>query len=376
MISRVVAPDHPLSAQALGHLRHDVYHLPEYISVESRRTKTTPEAFVIIDGDRIVFVPYLLRRCGDILTEDAAAGEVADVVSPYGYSGILLSPAVLQAPGFPAFALDELTRILKAKGVCSGFFRLHPILNETFAEIFEPGTFVPHGETVSVDLTLSKSQLWAHTRKGHQSAINKCKRLGFTARMAPIAQSLDEFIAVYQETMDRVGAPRSYYFSRDYFTQLLTLGDRLHLCLVEWDGRVAAASLFFECCGIVQAHLGGSRTEFLSQSPFSLLLDYVRLWAKERGNEFLHLGGGVGGYKDSLYAFKSGFSRRRHSFLTLRLIMDEAKYRYLVGLRARALNAEAEDLLKSDFFPAYRYPSPEDNGQGYGPRGIGAHSER
>jgi hypothetical protein len=105
------------------------------------------------------------------------------------------------------------------------------------------------------------------------------------------------------------------------------------------------------------------------------LLGYVRLCAQERGNEFLHLGGGVGGYKDSLYAFKSGFSRRRHSFLTLRLITDEEKYRYLVGLRARALNAEAEDLLKSDFFPAYRYPSPEDNGQGYGHRRIGAHSE-
>jgi hypothetical protein len=375
MIARVVTPDHPLSAQALRNLRHDVYHLPEYISVESRRTKTTPEVFLIIDGERIFFVPYLLRRCGDILAEEAAAGDVADVVSPYGYSGILLSPAALQAPGFPDFALAELVRVLKAKGVCSAFFRLHPILNEALAEIFEPGTVVPNGETVSVDLTLSKSQLWTHTRKGQQSTINKCKRLGFTARMVPIAQSLDEFIAVYQETMDRVGAHRSYYFSRDYFTQLLTLGDRMHLCIVEVEGRVAAASLFFECCGIVQAHLGGSRTEFLSQSPFSLLLDYVRLWAQERGNEFLHLGGGVGGGKDSLYAFKAGFSRRRHSFLTLRLITDEEKYRDLVGLRARALNAEAEDLLKSDFFPAYRYPSPEGNGQRIWAPGIEAHSE-
>src|SRR5438132_770056 len=350
MISRVVAPDHPLSAQALRSLRHDLYHLPEYISAESRRTNTTPEAFVIIDGERIFFVPYLLRRCGDILAEEAAAGEaeeaaagdIADVVSPYGYSGILLSPAALRAPGFPDFALGELTRILKAKGVCSAFFRLHPILNEAFAEIFKPGTFVPNGETVSVDLTLSKSQLWAHTRKGHQSTINKCKRLGFTARMVPIAPSLDEFIALYQETMDRVGADRSYYFGRDYFTQLLTLGDRIHLCIVEWEGRVSAAALFFECCWIVQAHLGGTRTEFLGQSPFSLLLDYVRLWAQERGNEFLHLGGGVGGCKDSLYAFKSGFSKRRHSFLTLRLVTDEEKYQYLVGLRARALNAKAE----------------------------------
>ena len=82
MISRVVAPDHPLSAQALRSLRHDLYHLPEYISAESRRTNTTPEAFVIIDGERIFFVPYLLRRCGDILAEEAVRIENRDELLP------------------------------------------------------------------------------------------------------------------------------------------------------------------------------------------------------------------------------------------------------------------------------------------------------
>lgn len=351
---QVIDLQNPLWSQTLQKLRHDVYHLPEYASIESARTENTPEAFLIVDGEKIFFVPYLLRKCDDILAQESTK-EIFDVVSPNGYSGILLSEAAVSTPGFPDFAMNELKGTLKAKGICSAFFRLHPILGEKFNEIFKPDTFSSDGETVSVNLKLSESQIWAHTRKGHQSTINKCKRLGFTARIVSFGQYINEFIAIYEETMNRVEAQKSYYFGHDYFASLLKLGDKIHLGIVELENRVACASLFFECCGIVQAHLGGTRTEFLNQSPFNLLLHYVRLWAKERGNEFLHLGGGVkGSNQDSLYTFKTGFSRQRHNLLTLRLITDEEKYLHLVELRASSLNTKVEELLLADFFPAYR----------------------
>jgi hypothetical protein len=84
------------------------------------------------------------------------------------------------------------------------------------------------------------------------------------------------------------------------------------------------------------------------------MFDYVRFWAKERGNKVFHLGGGVGSSKDSLYNFKAGFSKQRHPFLTLRLILDEEKYRYLGDCRAKYLKIQPEVLVKSNYFPAYR----------------------
>ncbi|MEM9507501.1 MAG: FemAB family protein, partial [Cyanobacteria bacterium P01_E01_bin.35] len=107
-------------------------------------------------------------------------------------------------------------------------------------------------------------------------------------------------------------------------------------------------------CGIVQAHLGGTRTEFLKQSPFNLLLHQMRLWAKARGNKYLHIGGGVGGKKDNLYTFKSGFSKQRHNFFTLRSVIDSARYDDLVQFRAKSINKSVEELEESEFFPAYR----------------------
>ncbi len=351
---QIIDLQNTLWLKTLQKLRHDVYDLPEYAALESSRTNTTPEAVVIVDGDKIFFVPYLLRRCDDILPPESKSEAIFDAVSPYGYPGILLSEAAANTPGFPDLAMNELTGALKSKSVCSAFFRLHPILNCKFNEIFNSGTFTVSGETVSVNLKLSEAELWADTRRNHQNTINKCKRLGFTARMVPLEQYMNEFKKIYEETMNRVEASKSYYYKPDYFAQLFNLGEAIHLCIVEWEEQVAAACVCFECCGIVQAHLGGTKNQFLHHSPFILLLDYVRYWAKERGNEFLHLGGGVGSSKDRLYAFKAGFSRQRHNFLTGRLIADQEKYNYLLGVRAKFLNIQPEELLKSNFFPAYR----------------------
>ncbi|WP_019503972.1 GNAT family N-acetyltransferase [Pleurocapsa sp. PCC 7319] len=353
MLRKILDLDKPLWRETLQQIRHDVYHLPEYVALEAKRTNTSPQAIVITENDSIFFVPYLLRSCEDIVSSTNVQ-PVFDVISPYGYPGILLNEAAKHNSDFPDLAFKEFKQVLKSQGVCSAFLRLHPILGENFANIFPQNTFQENGKTVSVNLTLDEEKIWAKTRKGHQSTINKCIRLGLTARIVSFADYIDEFISIYEETMDRVKAKGVYYFSRDYFQGLLKLGDKLHLGIVESEGNIVCASLFFESCGIVQAHLGGTKTEFLKQSPFNLLLHHMRLWAKARGNQYLHIGGGVGGKKDNLYTFKSGFSKQRHEFLTLRSVIDNNNYNNLIEFRAQSINKSVEDLKKSQFFPAYR----------------------
>jgi hypothetical protein len=352
---QVLDLSNPLWLETLQKIPHDAYHLPEYVCIEAKRTKHIPKAFLVVDGEKIFFAPYLIRSCNDFFGDEFSQTSIVDVTAPYGYCGILLSEAGTHTPDFVNFAINELKQMLHSQNVCSAFFMIHPILNHNFINVFPSGTISESGETVSIDLTLSEPQIWAHTRKGHQSTINKCKRLGFTSRMVSFEQYMDEFILLYEETMNRVGAKETYYFENDYFRQLLNLGEKIHLGIVEMEDEIACASLFFESCGIVQAHLGGTKTKFLHQSPFNLLLHYVRLWGKERGNKFLHIGGGLGGSKeDSLYTFKSGFSRQRHSLSNLRLIINEEKYQYFIELRANYLNTTVRHLTESNFFPAYR----------------------
>lgn len=353
---RVINLSDSLWLETLEKLRHDIYHLPEYLYLESVRYNAVAEAILIAEDDKIFFLPYLLRRCDDIFDQSLTTQEVFDVVSPYGYPGILLSDKAASTKEFLDLAINQLISTLRAKKVCSTFFRLHPILNSGFNDFLSPDICNVNGETVSVNLKLSEAEIWSQTRPEHRTSINKLKRSGMTARMVPFQESIGEFISIYYETMDRLGAGRSYYFDDEYFSHFSKLGKKVHLCIVELEDKITCSGIFTECCGIIQYHLGGTRNEFFKQAPSKLMFDYIRFWAKERGNEVLHLGGGVGGGKDSLYHFKAGFSKQTHTFLTLRLIINKEKYRHLLELRAKSLNTDVEELLSTNFFPAYRCP--------------------
>ncbi len=346
--------DDPRWREILERLPHDFYHLPEYSKLESETSPARPMAFWAGEGAQELFIPYLLRRCDVLFPEATAADKVYDVVSPYGYPGLVLSDAARKSPEFAQRAMQRLSETFREQGVCSAFFRMHPLFSEGFPALFSEQFFTASSETVAIDLTLDESTIWKNIRDGHQWTIRKCRRLGFEPRMVSLGEHIDAFLGVYQETMDRVNAKDSYYFGREYFARLGTMPEHVHLCLVEIEGAPAAACIFFECGGIVQAHLGGTRTEYLSKSPFHLALYFGAEWARARGNRYLHLGGGVGGSNDRLLHFKRGFSDLTFPFLTLRMITDGAKYGELTALCAQAANVPMEEQLQNEYFPAYR----------------------
>ena len=354
----IIKIDDPLWLETLEKLHYDIYHLPQYVYLESIRTNTIPEAILIEYGSKIFFVPYLLRNIGQKDRKSVLKNNYFDAISPYGYPGLLLSDSALKSTDFIKKAINEFVCKLKSQNICSVFLRLHPILNnELNRSLLDCGCEVT-GETVSIDLKLSKEEIWQHTKPNHRNKINRCKRRQFTAKIVEFKDYLPEFCEIYYETMDRVKASKSYYFDKFYFTYLATeLADKVHLAIVESkDSEIACAGLFTECNGIVQYHLGGTKNKHLKEAPSKLMFDYVRYWAKERGNELLHLGGGLGGSKDdNLFRFKAGFSKQRHTYLTMRLITEEKKYTALTVLQAEKLNIAPDKLLKSGFFPAYRY---------------------
>lgn len=344
----------PLWLQTLSHLQHDVFHLPEYLSLEAWRLDCVPEAFLVTDRDKQFFIPYLLRSCAPLFDSTIAPSSLQDAISPYGYPGILTSAAAAQDPNFLRLALDQLLSHFRSKHVCSAFLRLHPIFNQDLIDVYPPDLCHVTGETVWIDLTQPEAEIWRQTRSDHRKDINRHKRSGSVAKMVAVEEYLPEFIQIYYETMDRAGAVQQYYFSYDFFDRLLELKPYLHLCIVEIEGQITSACLLFECCGIVQSFLGGTKNKFVELAPEKLLFDYIRFWAKERGNQVYHMGGGVGSEKDGVYYFKAGFSKLRQKFLTLRLIVDNQQYLQLVELQAHALKSHPETLIKTGFFPAYR----------------------
>lgn len=276
---QIIDVSDPLWSETLQNLRHDFYHLPEYANLEAKRIGAIPEAILIQDGEKIFFLPYLFRQCADIFDGDVKASEIFDVLSPYGYAGILLNEAGAENVEFIHSTMAQLIQIFKDRRICSAFLRLHPIFNHRFDEIYHSQVCKIHSETIAVDLKLTEATIWQQTRPEHRNKINKCKRAGFIARMTSWEKNLHDFIDIYTETMKRVGASKAYYFSHEYFWHFVeALKEGVHLCIVELDHQVVCAGLFTEYCGIVQYHLGGTRNEFLKNSPSTLMFDHVRFW--------------------------------------------------------------------------------------------------
>jgi hypothetical protein len=348
MSFHVLRPDDPLWGSIVASTESDIYHLPGYaVATEAGAARDIRAALVSV-RDRHLLVPLVIREVG------FGSGDVRDATSPYGYPGPVLSAMNDdERNSFLQDALPELVNGLSNAGILSAFVRMHPLVGLRPDEVGSCGTTVHHGDTVSIDLTFSEEELWSQTRRGHRYEINRSHKRGHTAFHDAEWHHFDAFLDIYAETMGRVEATGSYFFSRDYFVALRqALGEHLHLWVVDIEGEVAAASLFTEYNGIVQYHLSGTRTEHLKAQPNKLLLHEVRSWAKARGNSVMHLGGGVGGQQDSLFAFKAGFSKQLQPFHSWRLITNHEAYEDLV--RERGFNPEALD--PSGFFPAYRRP--------------------
>jgi predicted N-acyltransferase len=357
LLTQVVSPSDISWQNCLNSLPHDFYHLPGYLELEAQRHDAIAEAIVIQDGSEVFFLPYLIRECELALDASVGRDRIYDVISPYGYPGMLVSQAG-QNPRFIKKCLNLIQEYWQSKNICSAFIRLHPLLNSYIDTSLSDGDnlIIYHqGQVVIVDLATDLNDIWRQTRANHRTKINKLKRSGFTTSISPSDEHLEVFIDIYHETMNRVNASSAYYFTRDYFDSLAeALGDRLNICVVETNGQIVAASLITEVSGIVQYHLGGTKTEFLPQSPTTIMFNRIVEWAKQRNHRYLNLGGGLGGSKDSLYHFKSGFSERTRSFMTMQATINKDLYDYLVRARAKALGVEIAELQSKSFFPTYR----------------------
>ena len=356
MKARLLGPDAPAWTDFLGRARHDFYHLPAYSRMCAASDGGTAQALLVEDGERALLLPVVVRAIPN-------GGGALDATSPYGYPGTLVLAPETERAAFAREALFSARELLKDQNWVTLFVRQNPILGPAvdFAGAADAAT-VPHGETIAIDLTRSEEELWSDTMSGHRNEINRSLRANHVVQIDIDFEHVDRFVEIYQQTMTRVGASAGYFFDRAYVVALKeALGARLFLAVVRIGDVIAASGLFAETCGIVQYHLSGTDTAFLKDRPTKVMLHHVRSWAKKRGNAVFHLGGGVGGARDTLFKFKAGFSSGRAAFHTLRLVIDPPRYESLCAEKrssATAHDSPAGDAAAvgqlTGFFPAYR----------------------
>ena len=288
--------------------------------------------------------PVLLRLAGDggdVFFAALLRSDPADVVTPYGYGG---PAATGEDPPLSAFP-EAYERWCRGRGVVSSFVVFHPLLGNAESPAAAGFHRVPLAGTVA--WPLDGPDLLAGMHRHHRRLVRRALAGGQDVTVERAPASLDEFVAVYEQTMRRADAAPFYLFPRSYWDALRE-GVPLVCVDVRRDGELLAAVLGMGEAPWLHYHLGGTTDAARGSGASHLALYSLAEWGREQGFSTLHLGGGVGGADDSLLEFKLRFAPGgRVPAAVGKAVHDRAAYARLSG---------SGEIDWDGFFPAYREP--------------------
>jgi len=322
---------------------YDFYHTWYYHNMDK---SGKPILFVYKEKDDFIAFPLIKRVIPN--------SNLFDLTSVYGYSGPISNKCFDQISNQMKENFKiEFEFFLKENGYISVFSRLHPFFNQlSLMEKFD-GIY-DNGLTVVIDLRTTIDEQRSNYQSKLRRHINKIRKLGFYLKEVNSIADIREFTALYIENMKRLGANDSYMFTEEYFQSLLMAEDfDAKLFMLYLENEAVCGEVVICTKKIMQSHLLASSNKYNGYSPTKLITDEVSLVGRQLGMHFYSLGGGLGFKQDSLFHFKSLFSKFFMDFKSWRYIANEENYNLLL----KESNIDPE--LRVDFFPLYRYQSTE-----------------
>ena len=275
-------------------------------------------------------------------------GEINDLVSPYGYGGPF---------GWGSFRVEAFWTgfdrwVASIRGV-SLFTRLSLFKDQLIPFYGDMLAKIP---CVIVSLTQEPEALLGSYVKTVRENVRQAERAGVTLEPDPECRRLEEFLAVYYSTMNRLGALPIYYFQKSFFERMIAqLPSRVALFHALHNQHVVSSELLLVSRTYLYPFLAGTLEEGLRLRANPLLRHGVNLWGKAQGKQQVVLGGGYSG-EDSLLLYKQRFSLNGGvQFYVGTRILDSHTYQALIEKRATWEREQGNQWSPAEgFFPAYR----------------------
>jgi hypothetical protein len=325
--------------------KYDIYYLSGYVKAFQIHGDGTPYLFYYEDSDiRAIYV--FIKRSTDI-------SGVFDSITPYGYGGFLVEPNsgyVVTSAQMQCLWNAYIAK-MNELNIVDNFVRYHPVLKN--AESMRMcSDVIDLGKTIAMDLS-SEDIIWTNIHSKNRNMIRKAEKNGIVIKHGQGMELFDEFIKIYNATMDKDKADDYYYFKRTFYESIHNdLRDNYEMFWAEYEGKIIAMSIMLFANNQMHYHLSGSLAEYRNLAPTNLLLYKAAQWGCERGYKTFHLGGGVGSGEDNLYKFKVAFNRNSdYQFSIAKHIFNQEAYNSLVELRAAN---DANFNPENKFFPLYR----------------------
>lgn len=320
---------------------HDVYYLSGYVRAFMIHGDGSPQLlYYENNGLRAIYV-YMKRK--------TSINGIFDSITPYGYGGVLFEGDTSES-NLKAF-WDAYVQKMNEECVVDNFVRFHPVLANAIP-MKEISHVIDLGKTIALDLA-SPEIIWENIVSKNRNVIRKAEKSGVEIHHSKDVKLFDDFIRIYNATMDKDNADAYYYFGEEFYKSIHEdLYDNYEMFYATYEGKIISMSIIIFANNQMHYHLSGSLVEYRNLAPTNLLLYKAALWGYEQGFKTFHLGGGVGSGEDNLYKFKAAFNRNSdYRFSIAKHIFNQEQYDELVRIRAME---DASFNPDSSFFPLYR----------------------
>ncbi len=280
-------------------LLNDIYYSKEYISLY---LKDNEEIFEFeYREDNCIFYNIAIKRpitkIGNIDIDD----EYFDLETAYGYGGFYLNTDDQE---FVKIAMEKYKQHCLKEKIIAEFIRFHPwnIFPQEQKEFLDMNIY--DRDVVYVDLSLSKEERWKNYASNTRNILRKCeKELVFQK-----SDNIEAFIELYEKTMDKNNATDFYYFSREYYEQLIS-NENIKLYEIRQNGQIISMAFFMFSDDLGHYHLSANNYEMRRYNANYFMLDQIFEIARSKGKKYFLLGGGTTtDIDDSLLKFKKKFS--------------------------------------------------------------------
>lgn len=288
--------------------KQDVYFFPEYYELYEKNGDGEAFCFVFEDGKNLALYPFLRNKVNDLgfYLED----NFFDIQGTYGYNGVISST---YDEKFIKDFFNVFDNFCEDGKIIAEFTRFHPIIennkfSEKYMEVYR------NRKTVFLNLNQKENEIFENFPSPCKRAIAKANKSGVTIKIQTNEFDDEKFIELYEVTMNRVKAKKYLYFNRNYFRRIFKMKNVV-LFLAIYKEETIALTLCFYSRNYFHYHLGASMPEFLHLRPNNILFFEMIKYAKNLGCEYIHFGGGnTDKENDSLFRFKSNFSKTYREF--------------------------------------------------------------
>lgn len=300
--------------------KQDIYLTKKYVSLYET-DKDKPLCVVCREDNNIMLMPYL-------------RGEIDcfyDFETAYGYGGPISNT---EDNEWNQKAFCNIFDFLKKNNYLCGFVRFHPLLdNEKIVPKESDGRSIQviyDRQTICINTKQNPEEIWTkQISSKNRNMIRKAERNQLEYKTEYDFASYEEFMELYNATMQRLSAASFYFFNREYYYKLKdNLKENSFLGTVRKDGKLICAAIFMYSGSYGHYHLQGSDITYSNLGANNLLLWKVACEMHYLGINEFHLGGGTGGSADNrLYRFKKGFSSNEKRFHIGKVVFMPKEYK-------------------------------------------------